>query len=179
MLIIIEGVDRTGKTTLAESLKNRLNGADLYHCSAPDKHTTAIDEYVDPLCGYQPGSGRHVIYDRHWLGETVWPGIFGRPSIMTEADQLAIEAFLLTRGALLVLALREEESLKEAVESSDQPITGDQAIAAQRRFIYAAQQSPVPRFQYIHNEVPADEVIRTAAYVEKWSGELLEVRRVS
>lgn len=106
MLIILEGVDRSGKSTLAKmitDLLRRLHPADrveLLRAGPPVKHP--LDEYERPLFHYRPGSGHHIICDRWHIGERVYPSVFGRKTALTNAGTSHIEAFLRSRGALLV-----------------------------------------------------------------------------
>lgn len=154
-LIIIEGVDRTGKTTLANNLKQYFERRDddrnttLLHFSAPEK--PALEEYLThfAIMGYDPA--RHnLIIDRHYLGEAVWPNIFGRKPLMSGAERALIELFLISRGALLVLAERDSASLREAMEG--EPIDADQALRAQRMFEQEFDLALVTKRQYEHTK---------------------------
>lgn len=122
MLVIIEGVDRTGKTTLQGELLNHHCTGDARgeHFGAPE-HGSAIDEYLpDWLLEYNPVSD-DIVIDRHYLGELVWPDFFDRPSRITTAERVLIELFLRSRGALLVLCTREMEGHRKAFEEADPP----------------------------------------------------------
>jgi len=75
-LIILEGIDRTGKTSVAQMFEKQ--GFELLHISAPPKDTTPdqyVGEWVDLLTGIQ---GRNVVLDRSHYGELVWPQIYNR-----------------------------------------------------------------------------------------------------
>lgn len=96
MRIILEGCDGTGKTTLANILAFKY-GLDICHCTASDpsdfqfyKHTVRKD---------------NVIWDRHTIGELIYPEIFSRePKTSTEdarivlwnAKELGAKCFVLT-----------------------------------------------------------------------------------
>lgn len=103
MLIIIEGPDGAGKTTLAENLRGVLAARREVHMlkkGPPSSHP--LDEYEVPLHAYRPGSAVDVICDRwHW-GERVYPDVLGRRSVLDEPAWLHIEMFLQARGALVV-----------------------------------------------------------------------------
>lgn len=109
MLIIIEGVDLSGKTTLAEELQ-RLTGGQLMHKSQPVG--TWAEEYVDPLKYYVPTGWsandpkQHIICDRWHLGELVYGPLYRDGTILGESELRATEWFLQEKGAIVVY-LRE------------------------------------------------------------------------
>lgn len=106
MLIILEGPDGAGKTTLAYQLVNKISedfNADVeyIHAGPPTQHP--LDEYLRALTRYRPGENRHIIIDRwHW-GESVYPEIVNRPTKLDFAGCWSIDAYLKRLGALVVL----------------------------------------------------------------------------
>lgn len=87
--VILEGIDRTGKSTVAELYKDK--GYEVVHMSAPDKKylkdgyvgPSYLDDLVDTLISY---SGKDVIFDRSWYGELVWPHVYGREPALSLED---------------------------------------------------------------------------------------------
>lgn len=106
MLIILEGPDCAGKSTLARELVDmigRLHPEDhvsLMHTGPPSEH--ALIAYAAPLLNYRPGSGRHIICDRWHIGEFVYPPIVDRPTTMDDQVAAWLDMFLQSRGALLI-----------------------------------------------------------------------------
>lgn len=101
MLIICEGVDGSGKTTLVERLANLLEGnVRVLHRGPPTDHP--LREYELDLQDYRPGSGEHVICDRWHLGELIYGPLYRGESLLEGAGQLHVEMLLQARGALLV-----------------------------------------------------------------------------
>ena len=89
MLIIIEGIDRTGKSTIAEYFKSL--GYEYIHMSAPDKKYMRADyagpSYLDDMAELLLSfTGRNVVLDRSHMGERIWPLVYGRASLLTEDD---------------------------------------------------------------------------------------------
>lgn len=85
-IVILEGLDATGKTTVAMDLYKTLSApVAILHAGAP-LVTTAIREYVWPL-GIA-ATGYVVICDRWHLGELVWPTIFERDPIIADGAEL-------------------------------------------------------------------------------------------
>lgn len=87
--IILEGLDRSGKTTVAKLYQNK--GFQLVHMSAPSKKyvepgyagPSYLDEMVDLYMKY---NAQDVIFDRSPYGETVWPFVYGREARLNEDD---------------------------------------------------------------------------------------------
>jgi hypothetical protein len=108
MLVIFEGCDGTGKSTLAAEVadliqrRHRGDEVEVRHCGPLPTGVHPLDAYERPLYDYRPGTGRHVIYDRHWLGEWIYPQVLGRPSVANSQTHLHIQMFLRSRGAVLV-----------------------------------------------------------------------------
>ena len=63
MFVIIEGLDRSGKSTLANSIKNKFEYFEIVHCSKPKTD----DPYQEYLEMFQKYDGKDVIFDRFIL----------------------------------------------------------------------------------------------------------------
>lgn len=96
MKIILEGADGTGKTTLAKILANRY-GLDICHCTQDDPGD--YDFYRHTL------RKENTVWDRHTLGELIYPHIFDRKQkigsedarlLMHYAKEEDVKAFVLT-----------------------------------------------------------------------------------
>lgn len=118
MLIILEGVDGAGKTTLAKAIEQNLlktsameTTVEVLHKSAPK--ADAVTEYEYPLSAYRPGDRRHVICDRWHLGEEVYgPHLRGSSLLDDPAAQLHVDMFLQARGAILVYVHETANTLR-------------------------------------------------------------------
>lgn len=105
MLIILEGPDGAGKTTLAQTLtqliSSRVTGiVEVIHSGVPTQHP--LDEYVCRITHYRPGRFQHVILDRWHLGEWVYPKLRERKTLLDPPAWWAIEAYLARLGAVVV-----------------------------------------------------------------------------
>ena len=69
MRIIIEGADGTGKSTVSNYLKEKYN-LEYIHVNGNDPNT--FEWYMDLL------EKNNVIFDRHFIGEMIYPYIFDR-----------------------------------------------------------------------------------------------------
>jgi hypothetical protein len=81
-LILLEGIDRTGKSTVAAYYQSL--GYEVVHMSAPPKGTTA-DEYMqDMLDLLSSAATKDMVLDRTHYGELVWPEVYGRKPLLTD-----------------------------------------------------------------------------------------------
>jgi len=128
MLIIVEGPDGSGKTTLVNRILERLAAEDAptwpFHASPPRRHP--LDEYVTSLLDYTPGRS-HVVCDRWHIGEHVYPYVYHRATQMDMAVWRYIEMFLRSRGAVVVRMLTSTPTLIQRIrERGDDAIPTDQ-----------------------------------------------------
>jgi thymidylate kinase len=85
--VILEGLDRTGKSTVAEHYKRQ--GYKVVHMSAPDKKYNQPGyvgpSYLDSLIEiYTANDGLDVVFDRSPYGEFVWPTVYNRAAQLDE-----------------------------------------------------------------------------------------------
>lgn len=104
MIVILEGCDKTGKTTLAN--KFQALGYEYRHFSAPAPGQNAYQELlrflVDPKVLREISKGARFVLDRFHLGELVYPSIVGRESSMNVERFVAIEGRLDWLGAIVI-----------------------------------------------------------------------------
>lgn len=87
--IILEGLDRTGKSSVANLYKAK--GYDVIHMSAPNKKFTKEGytgpSYLDEVLElYMDRDDKDTIFDRSPYGEFVWPHVYGRKPQLSEED---------------------------------------------------------------------------------------------
>lgn len=87
--IILEGLDRTGKSTVAKLYEEQ--GYRIIHMNAPDKKYSEKGYvgpgYVDELIElYLDCSGEDIVFDRSPYGEIVWPEVYDRAPQLSEED---------------------------------------------------------------------------------------------
>lgn len=122
MLILVEGTDGAGKTTLVAAVADALRIAyphdvvEVRKCGPPTPSAHPLDLYAEPLYDYRPGCGRHIIYDRHFIGEWIYPEVLGRPSRADVPSWRWLNIMLAARGALLVHAVADLETLADNLE---------------------------------------------------------------
>lgn len=105
MLIILEGPDGAGKTSLAEEIKKVIakrwptHKIEIWKKGPPISHP--LNEYEWPLLDYKPNAKHHIILDRWHVGEWVYPSYLNRDSFADIALWRHIEMFLQAKGAVM------------------------------------------------------------------------------
>lgn len=173
MLIIIDGVDATGKTTLARALVHALGPGARYDHRGPPTAPTPLHEYEDSLAAYIPGSGEHIVIDRLHYSERVWPAVFGRPSAYTSTIHRHVELFLHARGALVIQAGGERLAVERRLcERGDDVLQVDRVAEALVRFRRVFAESTLPFLRH-SVEAPLRPILAVQAAAE------LEVQAVT
>jgi len=122
MIIILEGPDGAGKTTLAETLRQKLQGNKLVHIV---KHGPYRDLTSEHLCkiyfrGMTPALTHDdiVIMDRSWLSEPIYGNAYrdGLNRIDTPRKRM-LERVALSRGAVVINCLPDFETCLKTFKS--------------------------------------------------------------
>lgn len=141
MLILVEGSDCVGKSTLVARLAEEVarrddlptNDVFTFHAGPPTQHP--LDEYVKPLLDYRPDTGRNVICDRWHLGESVYPNVFNRTTQLDAGINAYVDLFLRARGALLVYVDRDATETTDCLATrGDELVTPEQALIIRMGF---------------------------------------------
>jgi thymidylate kinase len=168
MLILIEGPDGAGKSTLATALIAKIKEVHSMGCVVQLLHkgppvADPYTEYLDPLRDYAPGTGQHIVCDRWHLGEAVYPQVLGRDACMTSGEMLYIECALLKLGAIQVYITAPETVLAERLGvRGDDLVTSGMLAAIEINYAKALQQS---QLWTIYTDDP-DTILHFAAVAE-------------
>lgn len=158
MLIIIEGCDGAGKTTLAERLVNRLEQhrpTTLLH-RGPIKDDPLV-EYELPLDGYRPLRDQHVVCDRWHVGEAIYGPLLRGVSVLRPPDRRHIELFLQSRGALVVLMTQTPEEIRRRLAQRGEALLGDEYVEDVLHSYYEACHRTILPVTYAYDAT--DEVV--------------------
>lgn len=157
--IILEGLDRTGKSTVAELYKKQ--GYEVVHLSAPDKKYTEdgytgpsyLDDVLDMIMEYD---GRDVVWDRSWYGELVWPHVYGRkPMLDDEALEIINEFEERNQVEKILMVDPDTESHWKRCVENKEPLNRSQFMVANQLFSKLAHKHGfMPRELKDFNEHP-------------------------
>lgn len=101
MIIVLEGPDLAGKSTLARALAD-VTDLEVIHRGPPTQH---------PLYEYEPAGKWTGICDRWHLGETVYGPLLRGESKLDDAQLWHVAAYLRARGAIVVLLMTPLETI--------------------------------------------------------------------
>lgn len=104
MILVFEGCDATGKSTLIKAaqkvlLQRSLLSTVISHGRPEEPFISPLTEYLDPIIS-RPGG--HLIFDRLHVGEDVYGPLYRGGSRLTLAQRAFIDGYLASHGALLV-----------------------------------------------------------------------------
>lgn len=81
MIILLEGMDKVGKSTVANHFCKK-DSFEYIHMSAPTKGISREDYIKEMMTLVANTAGKNVVIDRTWYGELVWPFAYGRKALL-------------------------------------------------------------------------------------------------
>lgn len=108
MIIIIEGPDGSGKTTLAEKL-SRQTKYPILHRTQPkteEEKKLMMGEYLQTI-----RSGKNMIFDRCWYSEMAYGPVMRDASVISYPEMYELEEQLAKTGALIIYATGPKAAL--------------------------------------------------------------------
>jgi hypothetical protein len=149
--ILIEGLDRSGKTTVTEYYKKQ--GFEVIHMDAPDsKHfqpgysgPSYLEEIVDMYSIYD---GKDVVFDRTIYGEYIWPEIYNRMPLLNEEDVEYLSRLEYNNSATKILMYDENvEAHWQRCVDNNEPLNRLQFVQASRLYDKLAQKHNFKKMQ--------------------------------
>lgn len=137
MRIILEGCDGTGKSTLARLLADKYK-LDLCHCTQSDPGDFEFYK--------QTARKDNVVWDRHTIGELIYPDVFGRKQKLSPEDARIVIYRARQAGAKIFVLTADMKDIKRRLVDRG---TEDWAILSKlewidERFRYFADMFGVP-----------------------------------
>lgn len=129
MFIVIEGADKTGKTTLSNAIVEKF-GCKYVHFGKPKKR--AATEYAE----YLLSTNENQVCDRFHLGELVYGPIFRGGAAIDDVEFATIERLLRLKQAILIQTTTDVTLANKrlAVSTQDEAVDSDQNQVAIRGF---------------------------------------------
>lgn len=128
--ILLEGLDRSGKSSVAEHYKEQ--GYEIIHMDAPDKkyfkEGYSGESYLEEIVRlYSSCEGKDVVFDRTIYGELIWPNVYGRLSMLTAEDIEYLNHMERNNESVYILMYDENtEAHWQRCVDNDEPLTRQQ-----------------------------------------------------
>lgn len=137
MKIILEGADGTGKTTLAKILANKY-GLEIAHCTQHD--AADYNFYRQTL------RKENVIWDRHTLGELIYPSVFGRKQQIGTEDARLVMHYAKQEGVKVFVLTCDNDTIRERLyeRGNEHPKILKNIGDINHKFIFYAKQFHLP-----------------------------------
>lgn len=119
MLIVVEGCDGSGKTTLVKDIEQRMRASstrcEVVHMGPPSEGQDPFHQYTNAIMDYSPLEHLDdmVIFDRLHLGEHVYGPLYRGRSQLSNTQMRIIESLLDARGAVKLMLTAPTEILEQ------------------------------------------------------------------
>ena len=165
MIIVLEGVDATGKSTLAQKAKQYYPAASLHHFGPPQSHP--LKEYSFPAQHASIFDGV-TVFDRYHWGELVYGPRYRGESLLGPEGFLWVELLLESRGAVTVVTTGDPDRILERVQKLEDDFVRmdrDHLKEMQDHFVDLIPHAATPIFRHDIDDgliVSAPELVATA-----------------
>lgn len=183
-LIILEGLDRTGKSSVAAHFEAK--GFEVIHQSAPPKGMTADAFLEEQMNLISSAANKDIVLDRSYYGELVWPQVYGREPLLLDEGLEALRELEESVGTTRILMTDPNvEAHWQRCVNNNEPLTKVQFIKASRAFAllqskYGFQRKTLldfPEVPIVPQEVQTKslEVEKSAPVVQKLTNEQMKL----
>lgn len=175
-LILLEGLDRTGKSSLAQKFEEE--GYEIVHMSAPSKHYTQPGyvgpSYMDDMIELiQQAATRDIVLDRTHYGELIWPTVYGRKPMLTDDDIDVIREIEESVGVRRILMYDSNiEAHWDRCVANNEPLTRPQFLRARTMYERMAN-------KYQFEKLTLEEILPDAIETKSLSNNVKESIRVA
>jgi thymidylate kinase len=135
MRIIVEGADGTGKTTLVKELAKKYN-LDSLNINRYDPNN--FNFYLETL------KKTNVIFDRHFIGEMIYPSIFNRKGNLKRKDFEWLLDYCKENDIKIIILYKEKNVLKKRQKLNEYPEVLNNILKINEKFIEIAHNYEIP-----------------------------------
>lgn len=112
MKLIIEGCDGVGKTTLVKLLAEKY-GLDVCHCTQYDPADFAFYK--------QTARKENIIWDRHTIGELIYPQVFNRKQQISPEDARIVLSYARENGGKVFVLTAPNHEIRKRLLARNVP----------------------------------------------------------
>lgn len=165
-MLIIEGSDLVGKTTLCEALVKHVQG-----CGWPAvySHFTKLPETFHHVLGYLPHMQRMVIRDRFYVSRMAYSRACMNQRDLSARDWAYLDGRAAAYGALHVIFTADDEDLRQRFKAEREMYDIERILAANREFKGVAEDAE-GRPGYLHFHLAPGEFAskHVAKIADEW-----------
>lgn len=140
MIVVLEGPDLAGKTTVAERAVKRYGGTVIAN-GPPPPHGSLVQHYLQQIEDARDRGPALTVFDRLHVGELIYGPLFRSTSRLSTQDVSSIEHALEDADATKLHIDAEDSILLSRLQHRGDPLIerGDQllSIASQYRLLFA------------------------------------------
>jgi len=144
-MLIVEGTDLLGKTTLCEELRKRINARSEARYTY--EHFSKLPKNWLYYWDYIPHMRRRIVMDRFHMSEIAYRWARGEDQVLSSETYRILDGRLRTLGAYTVVVVGTGEVLNTRIGTRPETHTGDQIQRADLAF------------KMLIGELPADEIL--------------------
>lgn len=136
--VILCGLDRTGKSTVAKYYETL--GYEIIHFSAPDKKFSkpgySGPSYCDTIVELLVSkSGKDVVFDRSWYGESIWSAVYRRLPLLNDEDLELLREFEEQNSTTRILMHDPDKDAHwQRCVDNKEPLDGSQFLSARAMY---------------------------------------------
>lgn len=147
-MIILEGPDNAGKSTIAKKIEKDLNKkgviTKIKHFDTPDETFDFYDDYLKEMEGNE-----FKIFDRFFYSELVYSELLGREARISKSTIRTIEDKILEKNGIIYFVNPGIETLKNRLIKNGDEIMKENLLSdAIKIYKSVLAQSSVPVFNY-------------------------------
>jgi len=167
-VIVLSGLDRCGKTTMARSLSRDLN-VPVFHFGVPPEEG-AFQFYLSRFTECVAANPQGFIFDRSFLDNRAYNGVFGG-GVLDEVEFESLALKLEKLQPIYILMYDGSQQAHKRIQAEGKsPLTFDQVRLIQERFVDIYKDLPQERrlietLGMFSSDVRSEYVVPTYAYV--------------
>lgn len=130
-MIIVEGPDLVGKTTLCNALVTKLHAHRFHHVY---QHFTKLSSAFPTAAGYIPFFNKNVVMDRFYMSRQAYGLTLGNQEILKPFQYKLLDAKARNFGAVQIVIVASDKLIKRRYENKDRDeMYGCESILAANR----------------------------------------------
>jgi len=135
--IIVEGCDGVGKTTLIKKLIKKYDITSYVHVNRHDSNSFLFYLFTE--------NKTDVIFDRHFIGEMIYPKVFNRKSDLTKnLFELLLDNFTKQEKTFICILTADDDVLLNRIKVNEYDEVKNNIVEINRQFVEIGKKYNIP-----------------------------------